>query len=78
MEALGAFGLLLLVANVVAHLVLCVSVGRKDWVRGIAGLVLPPAAAVWGWRLGARRAVAAWVGTLVGFTLIVVAIRFVR
>lgn len=79
MEALGALGLALLVAHAVALVLLAARIVRRAsaW-RGLVALALPPCAVVWGWRLGARRAVFGWAGTLALFGLVIVVIRFLR
>jgi hypothetical protein len=77
-EALGAVGLLLLVANVVAHVAVVVAIGRVNVLRGVAALLLPPLGIAWGWELGARRRVIAQGAAIGVFAIVVVVIRLTR
>jgi hypothetical protein len=78
MEALGALGFVLLLAIMAAHVVVSIAVMRSRPSRGLVALLLPPLALAWGWQLGARRLVIAYISLLGAFALAIVTIRFMR
>jgi len=79
MEALGALGFALLIAVVAVHVATVVALVRgQSPGRGALALFLPPLAVAWGWQLGARRRIVAYISLLGAFALVVVAIRLMR
>jgi hypothetical protein len=63
----GAFVFVAAVALAVfvgAHLVLCVSLVRSKWWRGLLALFVAPLAPFWGWSLGMRARTWVWLGAL--------------
>ncbi len=76
---LGAVGFALLIANVVAHVALVVSVAKRAGAKRAAlALIFPPLGVVWGWEAGARAYVLAYGGTLVAFAAVVTTIVYTR
>lgn len=69
-EALSWLLLAALATHMAAHVALLVALARKrQWRRVGLALLLPPFAPAWGWRLGMRIPVYAWVGALAVYAL---------
>ncbi|NUP09851.1 MAG: hypothetical protein HOW73_27710 [Polyangiaceae bacterium] len=69
---LFALMVLTFAAFVTVHLVLVAALTfahRPRW-RGVAALVLPPLAAIWGWRAGRKRSVVLWGSAIVLYALV--------
>jgi len=79
MDALGAVGLLLLLAHVGAWGALVAGLAKKKpaW-RAVVGAVLPPLGALWAWEAGLRRRTIAYGATLAAFAVMLTVIDVAR
>jgi hypothetical protein len=74
MEALGAIGLVLLLAHCVAWVALVAGLAKNKpaW-RAVVGGLLPPLGALWAWEAGLRRRTIAYGATLAAFAMLLMA-----
>ena len=70
--AIGLFCALL--AFVCAHVSLVVGIAKTNKPRAALSLMIPPLAPFWGYELGLRRRAHAWLGALVSYVALAIAL----